>query len=336
MTIFPFVFFAAVVFMLILMPRFLPYLKKMKFGQTIYDLGPRTHMLKQGTPNMGGILIGGVSVFVSLTAAFFLSEDVWGLNSGLWALLFVCLGSMFIGFLDDYVKDIKKRHDGLKPYQKIVGQVTVGLLFSVYCYHYVESEVIVPFTKSTWNLGLLYIPLMTLLVVFMTNSANLQDGVDGLLSSVTLIGMTAWGILAEILIKVNMPAGISTRFVSVLCFSLVGSCAGFLHYNRHPADIFMGDTGSMFIGGAMVGAAMLLKCEFLLIPICFTCIMSSVSVMMQVLYFKYSHGKRIFKMAPIHHHFELCGMSENKIVLMYLAVTVLLSVVAVLSITGWI
>lgn len=327
---------AAVMIMLLVMPKFLPYLKKLKFGQTIYELGPQAHLAKQGTPNMGGIVIAGATVvtLIVLSIVYTATQGApFGLDNPLWALLFVALGSLAVGFADDYIKDVKKNHEGLKPKQKLMGQVVVGLLFSLFCFFYVGSDVIIPFTKSTWDLGIFYIPIMTVLVMFMTNSANLQDGVDGLLSSVTVVGMAAFGVIALFL---SDAQSVWYQVIACGCFALVGGCIGFLRFNRHPAKIFMGDTGSMFIGGMMVGAAMLMKLEFLLIPICFTCIMSSVSVMLQTGYFKitkkkYGKGKRIFKMAPIHHHFELCGMNENQIVMMYAAVTLVLSLIGVWS-----
>lgn len=336
MTLQPYILFAlSVALMLLLMPKLLPVLKKMKFGQTIYDLGPQTHKKKQGTPNMGGILIGGITVIVTLLAAVWMAvkkQVAYGFFScqnPLFALLFVAIGSMAIGFADDFIKDFKKRHDGLSPIQKIIGQIVVGALFSVYCYYVKGSDVVIPFTGITWNLGIFYVPLMTVLVVFMTNSANLQDGVDGILSTVTATGMVAFGLIAVLL------GG--NEIVAAMCFALCGACVGFLRFNAHPAKIFMGDTGSMFIGGVMVGVAMLMKLEFLLIPICFTCIMSSVSVMMQTTYFKITRkltgtGKRIFKMSPIHHHFELCGMKEVQVVAMYFVVTLVLSAIAVVSV----
>ncbi|MBE5787835.1 MAG: phospho-N-acetylmuramoyl-pentapeptide-transferase, partial [Clostridiales bacterium] len=274
-------------------------------------------------------------------------KDGWsfGLENYLWPLLFVALGSMAVGFADDYIKDVKKNHEGLKPKQKLVGQLFVGLGFSLYCYFMLGSDVIIPFTRHTWDLGIFYIPIMTVLVMFMTNSANLQDGVDGILSTVTTVGMAAFGVIAVFFVNTLSvadaigPVSYPFQVLAAGCFALVGACIGFLRFNRHPAKIFMGDTGSMFIGGMMVGVAMLMKMEFLLIPICFTCIMSSVSVMMQTTYFKitkkkYGQGRRIFKMTPIHHHFELSGMKENQIVLMYGAVTLVLSVIAVLSVAG--
>ena len=347
----------ALAVMLLVMPKFLPYLKKLKFGQTIYDLGPQAHKAKQGTPNMGGIVIaGGTVLSLVIVAVASAVREGWnlGFSHWLWPLLFVVLGSMAVGFADDFIKDVKKNHEGLKPKQKLIGQLFVGIGFSLYCYFQVGSDVILPFTKNTWDLGIFYIPIMTVLVMFMTNSANLQDGVDGILSSVTVVGMAAFGVIALLMseyldvqawtapVQAAFPNGNTVNFlvVSSACFALVGACIGFLRFNRHPAKIFMGDTGSMFIGGAMVGAAMLMKLEFLLIPICFTCIMSSVSVMMQTTYFKitkkkYGQGRRIFKMTPIHHHFELSGMKENQIVVMYALVTLALSLIAILSVKGF-
>lgn len=334
----------ALVIVLLVMPKFLPFLKKLKFGQTIYDLGPKAHLAKQGTPNMGGIVTALATVVATVAAAVIdgvRHQWSFGLDNALWPLLFITVGCMALfGFPDDYIKDVKKDHEGLKPRQKLVGQMIVGLLFSLYCYWRLGGDVAIPFTDKTWDLGVFYIPIMTVLVMFITNSANLQDGVDGILSSVTIIGMAAFGLIALFLTHCSKEALLRVESyyttIAILCFALAGASIGFLHYNRHPAKIFMGDTGSMFIGGAMVGVAMLMKCQFLLIPICFTCIMSSVSVMMQTTYFKYTRkktgtGKRIFKMAPLHHHFELSGMKENQIVLMYAAVTMALCVIAVFS-----
>ncbi len=334
----------AAVLMLVLMPGCILKLKKLKFGQTMYELGPQSHLNKKGTPNMGGIVTGLVTVVctVLLTGYCFArtapAVSFWSLDNGLWALLFVCLGSMAIGFTDDYIKDVKKNHEGLRPMQKIAGQLIVGLIFSVWAYMKLGSSVILPFTDKEWDLGIFYIPLITLTVLFMTNSANLQDGLDGLLSSVTAVGMPAFGIIA-LLGGAQLLAG-GRYAVAVLCFALAGASVGFLRFNHYPAQIFMGDTGSMFIGGAMVGAAVLLRCQFLLLTVCFTCVMSSVSVMMQTLYFKYTRkktgkGKRIFKMAPIHHHFEMCGMNEVQIVRMYALCTLVLAVIAVLSVSSF-
>ncbi len=342
----------AVILMLLLMPKLLPILKKMKFGQTIYELGPK-HQQKQGTPNMGGILIGGISTLVLIAGVVVLyaleakefekaqavdhsfSAMFFTLGNRLFPLLLITLGSMAIGFADDYIKDVKKRHDGLSPKQKLIMQLALGAVFSTYCYFFVGHDILLPFTKSTWDLGWVYIPLMTLVVMFMTNSANLQDGLDGLLSTVTVIGMAAFGAVCLTLQNIAGLDAYARAVLTIGCFSLVGSCIGFLRFNHYPAKIFMGDTGSMYIGGMMVGVAMLSKCVFPMILFCFTSIMSSVSVMLQVVYFKLTHGKRLFRMSPIHHHFELCGMKETQIDLMYAIVTVVTSLIAIWSLTGF-
>ncbi len=303
------------------MPGLIKNLKARQFGQTIYELGPQAHLDKKGTPNMGGLLIATASVFAALSFAL--------IQSSSWILLMILLasiGAMAIGFRDDYIKNIRHNHEGLKPRQKVMGQVVVGLLFSVYCYARFGSGIYLPFTTLVWDLGVFYIPLMTIVFIFMTNSANLQDGADGLLSSVSVIGALAFGLIA-----VFAKASAAGPAAELISFALVGGCAGFLIYNRYPAKIMMGDTGSMFIGGVFCAVAMVMGLQFWLIPICFTMIMSSVSVIMQRVYYKATGGKRIFKMSPIHHHFELSGMKENQIVMMYALVTLGLSVLAVLA-----
>ena len=313
-------------------PKFIAWLRKLKLGQTIYELGPQSHQKKQGTPIMGGLIIalGCVVAFV-----------VCGATLGAWdhmlALLFVAGGSMAVGFGDDWIKMVKKRHEGLTPKQKIIGQALVCLGFALYCYLHPEvgSKVIVPFVNIEWDLGIFYIPLLALTVLFMVNSANLQDGLDGILSSVTAVGSIGWAAIALIAGSTALAAENTT--IAVFAMALCGACIGFLRFNHYPATVFMGDTGSMFIGGAVVGMAMLLRQPFLLLLIAFTCAMSSVSVILQRYYFKLTRKltgtpKRLFKMSPLHHHFELCGMKETKIVLMYAVVTAVLSALAVVSV----
>ncbi len=303
---------AAVILMLAFMPTLLKKLRALKMGQTIYDLGPKAHKTKQGTPNMGGILIGGITVLLSIAALLIQYVKHGGsfIQSPLLFFLLLSLGAMAIGFADDYIKDVKKRHDGLNPKQKIMGQIVVGLAASIMRFLIKGGSVKIPFTQMTWDMGLFYIPVMTLLVIFITNSANLQDGVDGLMSTVTIMSMLGFGMI--FLFK---DPGNSN--LAPVAFALCGACVGFLFFNRHPAKIFMGDTGSMFIGGVMSALAMWTGLEIFLIFLSFTCIISSLSVMLQVSYFKLTHGKRIFKMSPLHHHFELCGYSENKIDILY-------------------
>lgn len=325
----------SVVAMLLIGPRVLPVLRKLKFGQTIYELGPESHKTKQGTPTMGGLMFSVVTLLVAL-----ILHDTWyGKDDFILALFCISLLSMLIGFVDDYIKVVKKRSLGLIWWQKVVFQVLLGVAFSTYCYlnPLVGSKIIIPFFNTEWDLGVFYIPLMTLVIMFMINSANLQDGLDGILSSVTVIGSIAWGMMA---VFVTLTTGVALQpelignyqNLAIFAMALAGACMGFLRFNNYPALVFMGDTGSMFIGGATVGMAMLLRMPLYMLLISFTMVMSSLSVMMQVGYFKLTHGKRIFKMSPIHHHFELSGMSEQQVVSMYAIVTGILSLVALLSI----
>ncbi len=325
-------FAAALLLMLALMPHLLPRLKKMKFGQTIYELGPK-HQQKQGTPNMGGILIGLITaaVMTAGAAVWFIRGQVefFAWTNPLFGLLFITLSSMAIGFADDFIKDVKKRHDGLNPRQKLALQLVAGVIFSIYCANTVGTDILLPFTRQTWDLRWAYVPVMTLAVMFMTNSANLQDGLDGLLSTVAALGMLAFGACCFAMVKVLNE---QTRIVIMSsCAALAGALVGFLRFNHYPAKIFMGDTGSMFIGGMMIGVAMLSKCVLPMLLFCITSVCSSLSVMLQVAYFKLTHGKRLFKMSPIHHHFELCGMKEPQIVRMYAVVTMLASILAAVT-----
>ncbi len=315
-------------------PKFIAWLRKLKLGQTIYELGPQSHQKKQGTPIMGGLIIA-----LGCVVSFVICGATLGAWDHMLALLFVALGSMAVGFGDDWIKMVKKRHEGLTPWQKIIGQVAVCVLFSLYCYLHpqVGSKVIIPFFNVEWDLGIFYIPLLSLTVLFMVNSANLQDGLDGILSSVTAVGSLGWMAIALIGAAAVPAVAAGNTAVAVFALALCGACIGFLRFNHYPATVFMGDTGSMFIGGAVVGMAMLLRQPFLLLLIGFTMVMSSVSVILQRYYYKLTRKltgtpKRLFKMSPIHHHFEMCGMKETQIVLMYAIVTLVLSTLAVVSV----
>ena len=325
----------SVIAMLLIGPRVLPILRKLKFGQSEYELGPASHKVKQGTPTMGGLMFA----LVTCVACLLLHGSWYGFSDFGLALIYVSVTSMLVGFVDDYIKVVKKRNLGLIWWQKIIGQVFVAVSFSWYCYQnpMVGSSVIVPFVNVEWDLGVFYVPLMAATMIFMINSANLQDGLDGLLSSVTVIGSAAWGLIAVLLVVsagASMDAGLSGNYqnLAIFAMALAGGCMGFLRFNHYPAMVFMGDTGSMFIGGALVGFAMLLRMPIHMILLSFTLLASSFSVIIQRIYFKVTHGKRIFKMSPIHHHFELCGMSEQQIVAMYAVAEGLLCLVALLSI----
>lgn len=320
-------------------PKVIPALRKLKLGQTIYELGPQSHKTKQGTPVMGGLMMAG-AVLVTTLLCMIGRTGGWDF---MLALLAISLLSMAVGFADDFIKTVKKRSLGLTPWQKIAGQVVTSVGFAAYCYFnpQVGSSIDVPFFHVTWDLGVFYIPLMSLTIIFIVNSANLQDGVDGLLSTVNTVGSFAWAMMALFFAMAVNAAdhGSNLQSVAIFGMAMMGSSIGFLRFNKHPATVFMGDTGSMFIGGATVGMAMLLRQPFLLLLIAFTMVMSSVSVIIQRYYYKatrkiFGEPRRLFKMTPIHHHFELSGWSENKICNVYLIVTAALSVVALLSVQG--
>ena len=318
-------------------PRLIRYLKKLHFGQTIYELGP-SHQQKQGTPVMGGLMMALGILLGSLICHPAKWDGIWDFAL---PLLLVSFLSMAVGFADDYIKAVKKRHDGLSPWQKIAGQVIVAAGFSVYCYFnpQIGSSIRIPFAGTEWDMGVFYIPVMTLLTIFIVNSSNLQDGLDGLLGTVTAVSSSAWAVICIMLVTVPaLTAGTKdvsgTMTTAVFALSMAGACVGFLRYNRYPAKTFMGDTGSMLLGGGTVAIAMVLRLPLLLILTFFTPIMSSVSVIMQRYYYKLTHGKRIFLMSPIHHHFEKKGYSETQIVAMYGGITLILSLIAIFSMTG--
>ena len=318
---------------LLLGPKVIPLLKKLKFGQTIYELGPQTHQKKQGTPTMGGLMFAlTVTVLGILLPLLWNSACALSLGVVGFALL-----NMLIGFVDDYIKVVKKRNLGLIWWQKIIGQVLACAGFSVYCYFCpsIGSSLVVPFANVEWDLGIFYIPVMTCVLIFVVNSANLQDGMDGLLSTVTLVNSSALALIALLFPALCGTLVIASqeayRNVAVVALALTGSMVGFLRFNRYPAKVFMGDTGSMFIGGAITAMAVVLRLPILIIFLCVTWLASSFSVILQRFYFKVTHGKRIFKMSPIHHHFELSGMTEPQVVSMYAAVTLLACLAAVLS-----
>ena len=319
---------------LVLGPRVIPVLRKLKFGQTVYELGPQSHKTKQGTPTMGGLMF----VLTTCLAAAVFTGSWYGQWDFTLALIGVSLLTMLVGFVDDYIKVVKKRNLGLIWWQKVVAQVVISLAFSWYCYKHpmIGSSVLVPFFNVEWDLGVCYVPLMTLAMIFMVNSANLQDGLDGLLSSVSVIGSSAWGLIA-VFVTLAGASALSPEYIgnyqhlAIFAMALAGGCMGFLRFNHYPALVFMGDTGSMFIGGAMVGMSMLLRMPIYWLLICFTMFVSSMSVIIQRIYFKVTHGKRIFKMSPIHHHFELSGMTEQQIVAMYSVVEGLLCLISLFS-----
>jgi len=308
---------------------FLPLLKRLKLGQPIHELAPESHRTKQGTPTMGGLMFAAVTSVLTL-----LFSAIHGFSVSTLLLILFSLLAMMIGLADDYTK-IKRQHNrGLLWWQKVIAQLFLGFLFSIYCYYSpaIGSSIIVPFTNANWDLGIWYLPLMMLVIMFIINSANLLDGMDGLLAGTSSIASIAWAAIAMFMLLTSATSELNDLYgILLFCLALAGSLFAFLRYNYHPAKIFMGDTGSMFLGAAMVGVSMLLRQPLLLLLIALTMIISSVSVIIQRIYYKLTHGKRIFLSSPIHYHFEKAGMSEPQIVAMYSAVESGLAVLAVLS-----
>ncbi|NMD38858.1 MAG: phospho-N-acetylmuramoyl-pentapeptide-transferase [Christensenellaceae bacterium] len=306
--------------------------------QYIYELGP-DHESKQGTPSMGGFMFIIVSVLIS----FLLHKGTYNLNFDFTIILTLfCLLCSAIGFVDDYTKAKQKRNLGLTAKQKLIGQSLIAVLFSIYCYFQpnIGSKILIPFTAIFFDLGIFYIPIMSFVIIFIVNSANIQDGMDGLLSSVSVVGFISWAIVILSLLQMNAllnnyDLAMSYQNVAIFSIAIAGGCLGFLRYNYYPAKVFMGDTGSMFLGAASVGIAMIIKMPLLLLFVFVTPIISSLSVIIQRVYFKATKGKRIFKMSPIHHHFEKSGYSETQVIMMYAVFTTILSVLAIFSIYGF-
>lgn len=307
----------------------IPILRRLKFGQTIKEDGPTWHAYKQGIPTMGGIMfVGGVIVAVVigyLSAASFDNELLSISKETTRLILGVALALAFglIGFLDDYIKVVKKQNLGLRAKQKIALQilVTAAFLAALYLMGDTSTVVNVPFLGQ-WEMGILYYPIMGILIIGIVNSANLTDGIDGLLGSVTFV-IAIFFMIASAVMRI--------RGMNILSTALAASCVGFLIFNSYPAKVIMGDTGSFFLGGMVVALAFGIDMPFILFFVAFIYCVESLSVILQVISFK-TTGKRIFKMSPIHHHFEMCGMSETKIVAMFSGVTVLMCVIAYLAV----
>jgi len=314
-------------------PIMIPWLKKLKFGQTIYDLGPESHKKKQGTPTMGGIIFA----LPALVAAFVFGHN----DTKLQYMLMIgvsALGFGLIGFVDDFIKVKLKRSLGLTPMQKVVPQLvlSLGLAFWAYKTPGIGSGLTVPFFNVEWNLGWLYIPVMMFILVGTVNSANLLDGLDGLLAGTSMIDFIAMMIICVAMAGANPANSSNLLNTAIFAGAMAGALMCFLRFNGHPARVFMGDVGSFFIGGALVGMTMVTRLSLILPIIALAMFVSSLSDIIQIGYFKYTKkktgaGKRIFKMAPLHHHFELSGMPETHVVTMYYLVTAALCLITLLG-----
>ena len=306
----------AFLIVVILGPIFIPMLAKFKFGQTVRDDGPQTHLQKNGTPTMGGVIMIIAILITGLTRAKIDKDLLVGL---------ICItGFGFVGFLDDFIKIKMKRSLGLKAYQKIILQFALALFVAYYQYSASPSatQIMVPFTDYIINLGPLYVPIMMFIIIGTVNAVNLTDGLDGLASGVTLVVSAFFMILATT---------VGNSDVAILAAATGGACLGFLGFNSYPAKVFMGDTGSMALGGAVVSFAVLTN-SVLLIPIVGGIYFAeAISVIIQVLSFKLT-GKRVFKMAPIHHHFEQCGWPETRVVFIFWITTVVLAWIGIIAV----
>ena len=280
----------------------IPVLKR-KAGQNIREDGPQSHLSKAGTPSMGGIAIIIAASLTTIGAAVMGKID--GLGCAIILLVFVGFG--LIGFFDDYLKVIKKNNLGLRAYQKFGLQTILSVILAVYLANYTEgsTSVYIPFADIYVNFGIWYIPFVVFVVLAMTNAVNLTDGLDGLASGVT-------AFISLFFAVAGFTYGIVTG--AYFCSAMCGACLGFLVFNRNPAKVIMCDTGSLALGGGLAAAAILMKLELLLPIVGLLYVIEALSVVLQVGYFKISGGKRIFKMAPIHHHFEKCGFSEVQVV----------------------
>lgn len=297
-------------------PVIIPFLRKLKFGQTVRDDGPQSHLKKNGTPTMGGLIF---LISVIVTSCIYVKD-----YPQIIPILFVTVGFGVIGFLDDYIKIVLKRSEGLTPSQKMFGQIVVTGVFAVYMYKFsgISMEMIVPFFKDvTLDLGFLTIPVMFLAIIGTVNGVNFTDGLDGLATSVTVMVAIFFGVVA---------LGVGSGVWPIAC-AVIGALVGFLLFNVHPASVFMGDTGSLALGGFVAAIAYMLQMPIFILIVGLIYWIEIFSVIIQVGYFKISHGKRIFRMAPIHHHFELGGWSETKVVAVFTIVTAMLCLVGLMA-----
>ena len=300
----------------VLGPVIIPFLRKLKFGQTVRDDGPQSHLKKNGTPTMGGLIF---LISVIITSCLYMKD-----YPQIIPILFVTVGYGVIGFLDDYIKIVLKRSEGLTPSQKMFGQILVTGVFAVYMYKFsgISMEMIVPFFPGvTLDLGFLTIPVMFLAVIGTVNGVNFTDGLDGLATSVTIMVAVFFGVVA-----LGVGSG-----VWPITAAVIGALLGFLLFNVHPASVFMGDTGSLALGGFVAATAYMLQMPIFILIVGLIYWIEILSVIIQVGYFKISHGKRIFRMAPIHHHFELGGWSETRVVAVFTITTAILCLIGLMA-----
>ncbi len=301
-------------------PIVIPFLRRIKCGQTVREEGPSTHLKKTGTPTMGGLLI----LFSVAAAALFPALHMEEYSAAL-PVLFLTLGFGLIGFLDDYIKVVCRRSEGLSVLEKLAGQILVTGVFAYYLLHYTDVDLAmrVPFVEGRYlDFGVWNIPVLFFIVLGTVNGVNFTDGLDGLASSVTVIVAVYFTVVA---------IGLKSGLEPVTC-AVVGALLGFLLFNVHPASVFMGDTGSLALGGFVAACAYMMQMPLYIAVVGSIYLIEVLSVIIQVVYFKASGGRRIFKMAPLHHHFELCGWSETRVVAVFTIITAILCLVGLIGI----
>ncbi len=322
----------ALIISIVLGPYLIGWLRRLKVGQHVRGDGPKTHLSKQGTPTMGGVLI-----VVALVSSVLLWSDLT--NKYVWVVLFATLAFGGIGFWDDYLKVVKKRSTGLRAYQKLGLQIAASLAIGIFIYNYSGDHeatfLSVPFMKSfLLDLGWFYLPFVAVVIVGSSNAVNLTDGLDGLATGLVGIAATANAIIvylggnkiiADYLKILYIPG--SGELV-IFCGAMVGACLGFLWFNTHPAEVFMGDVGSLSLGGALGTLAVVTKHELILVVVGGIFVMETVSVALQVSSYKLT-GKRLFRMAPIHHHFEQLGWPESKVIVRFWIIGIILALISI-------
>ena len=303
----------------------IPILQKLKVGQSEREDGPKSHLKKSGTPTMGGIIMAISIIVASIVACVHYMGKQPEIGRKLIPLTIATIGFGIIGFIDDYKKVVLRNTDGLKPRAKMAGLLVISILFVVYIERIlgIGTDILIPFFKTTIKLPtLIYIPFTILVMLATTNAINLTDGVDGLATSVTLVIVTTITVIAIIF---------DVKEVIILGSIVCGTCLGFLIFNLNKAKVFMGDTGSLLLGGVVSCCAIYLKMPLILIILAAVPVVETLSVIIQVAYYKRTK-KRFFKMTPIHHHFELCGWRENKIVTIFSLVTIGLCIIGLFSV----
>lgn len=300
----------------ILSPILIPFLRRLKFGQSIREEGPKSHQKKSGTPTMGGIAI----ILSIVIATLVMIEKFATPSMEIYLLLFVTIGFGLLGFLDDFIKVVKKRNLGLTSKQKLLGQIIIStIVFFILKLNGFPTDIQIPLTNFSIELGWFYVLFIVFWLVGFSNAVNLTDGLDGLVSGTAAIAFGAFAVLAW-----NQ----SQLEIAIFSVAVVGALLGFLVFNAHPAKVFMGDTGSLALGGAIGAVSILTKLEFMLVLIGGIFVIETLSVILQVISFK-TTGKRIFRMSPLHHHYELSGWSEWRIVVTFWAVGLILAVIGI-------